>query len=299
MEAAAAVVEDAEGAVAEVAINLTDRFGLGWRSELAPGILVHLDEIDIVEVIADDHFDATGVRARALKTLASQVPVTLHGVGIGPATTCGLEMKRVEDFARLIDRVKPDSWSEHLAWVRAGGVEIGHLAAPCRNESTVAATVENLARMTKVVGIPPVMENIATLINPPASPMSEGEWLNAVFRQSDCGLLLDLHNVYANSQNFQFPATKFLDSLPLERVRTIHLAGGKMWEGRLLDDHLHDVPPYVFSLLEHVASKASQPLTVLLERDGKYPRMESLLAELRAARSAVARGRERAARVVH
>lgn len=269
-----------------------NRFGLGWRSELAPGILTHLDRIDIVEVIADDFFDGGGKKTRALQTLASQVPVTLHGIGIGAAATSGIEMRRVEDFARLIDRVKPDSWSEHLAWVRAGGYEIGHLAAPCRNASTVAATLENLDRMTRKIGWAPVMENIATLINPPASPMSEAEWLNAVLAgKPDLGLLLDLHNVHANSKNCRFDPYRFLDAIPLERVKTIHLAGGRMWEERVLDDHLHDVPLPVFQLLEHVAAKTSQPLTVLIERDGKYPKMESMLGQLEAARKAVARGR--------
>lgn len=276
---------------AAVAAVATDRFGFGWRSELSAGILTHLDEVDIVEVIADDCF-GNEKKTRALKTLASQVPVTLHGVGIGPASVSPIESRRMESFARLIDRIQPDSWSEHLAWVRAGGHEIGHLAAPCRNRSTVDATLANLDRMKRIAGTSPVMENIATLIDPPASPLSESVWLAEVLRGDPAtGLLLDLHNVHANSSNFGFDADAFLNGIPLDRVKTIHLAGGRLWQGRLLDDHLHDVPPPVYQLLERVAARTCQPLTVLIERDGNYPQFDGLLEQIREARRAVARGR--------
>lgn len=272
-----------------------DRFGFGWRAELAMGIFLHLDEIDIVEVIADDYFDTTGKRAEMLATLARQVPVTLHGIGLGPASAAPVEAERLDRLARLVGRVQPDSWSEHLAWVRGGGREIGHLAAPCRNAGTVEGTLRNIESMRRIIGSAPVLENVATLIDPPASPMPEADWLATVLREAGpgTGLLLDLHNVHANARNFGFDAEEFLRSIPLDRVRTIHLAGGRMWRGRLLDDHLHDVPEPVFALLELTASLARQPLTVLIERDGRYEGVESMLGQLREARRAVARGRQR------
>lgn len=272
-----------------------DRVGLGWRPQLAAGILSNLDQIDIVEVIADDYFDAPAGRVRSLRTLQTQVPLTLHGIALGPASTAGIDLKRCGKFARLIDAVNPESWSEHLAWVRAGGRELGHLAAPNRNPATVDATLANLDRAARMVGRQPLVENIASLIDPPASPMSEATWLATVIRGSEARLLLDLHNVHTNAFNFGFDAVGFLDALPLDRVGAIHIAGGRPLGARILDDHLHDVPDPVFDLLEHVASRTARPLTVILERDGEYPSMEDLLAQLKAARLAMARGRARAA----
>ncbi|HXQ73688.1 MAG TPA: DUF692 family protein, partial [Pyrinomonadaceae bacterium] len=138
---------------------------------------------------------------------------------------------------------------------------------------------------------------VATLIDPPGSNRDEPAWLSAIIRNSESKLLLDLHNLYANSLNFQFDAVEFLAKIPSEAIRTIHLAGGK-WIGRngaqrLLDDHLHDVPDPVYELLEEVAARAPQPLTVIIERDGKFPAIESLLAQLDRARQAVRRGRAR------
>lgn len=274
-----------------------DRFGLGWRPRLAAGILANLDRLDILEVIADDYFRAARHERRALRTLARQTPVTLHGVSLGLASAVPVETRRLDDIARLCEEVAPEFWSEHLAFVRGGGIEIGHLAAPPRTEATIEGALANLARAKQIVGVAPQVENVATLIDPPGSDRDEASWLAAIVRNSESRLLLDLHNLHANATNFSFNPCDFVARIPVERIATIHLAGGK-WIGRngaqrLLDDHLHDVPDPVYELLEEVAARASQPLTVILERDGNFPSIESLLAQLDRARHAVARGRAR------
>jgi uncharacterized protein (UPF0276 family) len=282
---------DAEGAVAAA----TDRVGLGWRPELAAGILSNLDRIDVVEVIADDYFDRS---ARELRTLHAHVPTVLHGVGLGLASTGTPDAKRLDAMARVVNIVEPEFWSEHLAFVRAGGVEIGHLAAPPRNAALIEATARNVERACRVVGARPKLENIATLIDPPGSNVEEAEWISRVVAASGAALLLDLHNAYANCINFGGDAHAFVRRLPLHAVSAIHLGSGK-WiaasngERRLLDDHLHDVPAAVYSLLEEVAALAPHPLTVIIERDGNYPPVDALLAEIDMARSAIARGRSR------
>lgn len=275
-----------------------DRFGLGWRPLLAAGILANLERIDIVEVIADDYFRASRPERRALRTLGAQTPITLHGVSLGLASAVPVEPRRLIDMARLCDEVSPQFWSEHLAFVRGGGIELGHLAAPPRTEATIAGTIANLARAKQIVGVAPQVENVATLIDPPGSDRDEASWLSAIVRNSESTILLDLHNLHANALNFNFDAHDFLARIPAERISTIHLAGGK-WIGRrgaerLLDDHLHDVPDPVYELLEAVAARAPQPLTIIIERDGNFPAITSLLAQLARARQAVARGRARA-----
>jgi uncharacterized protein (UPF0276 family) len=276
---------------------MKDRFGIGWRPELATGILTNLDRIDVVEVIADDYFDAPKSKRRALKTLAIQVPVALHGVSLGLASSVSVEATRLEQTARLVEEIQPEFWSEHLAFVRGGGIEIGHLAAPPRTAATVDGAARNLAAARKIVGVLPLVENIATLIDPPGSTLSEADWTRDIFAAANCSLLLDLHNLYANAVNFGFDPYDFIDRMPQEKVHAIHLAGGR-WikakttdERRLLDDHLHDVPEAVYRLLEYVGEKMSHPLTVILERDGRYPSIEVLLHQLDRARDALRRGR--------
>ncbi|MSP38650.1 MAG: DUF692 domain-containing protein [Deltaproteobacteria bacterium] len=276
---------------------MKDRFGFGWRPELAAGILTHLEKIDIVEVIADDYFAAPRKIRRALTTLAKQVPVALHGVTLGLASAVPVERQRLERTAKLIDEVQPEFWSEHLAFVRGGSIEIGHLAAPPRTAATIAGAAGNLAMAKSITGAAPMVENIATLIDPPGSALSEVDWTVEVLAAANCPMLLDLHNLYANSANFGFDAYDYIDRLPQERIHAIHLAGGR-WitaksthERRLLDDHLHDVPDEGYALLAHVGRRADHELTVILERDGRYPPIEVLLTQLNRARHVLALAR--------
>jgi hypothetical protein len=201
-------------------------------------------------------------------------------------------------MARLFDLIKPEQWSEHLAFVRAGDLEIGHLAAPPRTAATIEATAANLEAARAAVGTLPLVENIATLIDAPASDRDEPTWLTETLAASGAGMLLDLHNLYANSINFEHEPFEFLARLPMERVHAVHISGGR-WMGpdpehrRILDDHLHDPPDPVYDLLAELAARCPNPLTVILERDGSYPPMEHLLAQLDRARRALAEGRGR------
>lgn len=276
---------------------MNDGFGIGWRGELAVGILSNLDRIDIVEVIADNLFDAPGHVRRAIRTLAAQRPVTLHGVSLGLASSVPVKPKRLEKFARLVEEIRPISWSEHLAFVRGGGIEIGHLAAPPRTAATIEGTLANLARARAAVGIAPHIENVATLIDPPGSDLDEATWICEIILNAKIDLLLDLHNLYANSINFGYDSQSFLMQLPFERIASIHLAGGRWVSAgdsrRVLDDHLHDIPDAVYELLTEVGARVRHPVNVILERDGSFPSIECLLSQLDQARTALARGRER------
>jgi uncharacterized protein (UPF0276 family) len=284
---AAAVAGAAEG---------RDRFGLGWRTELAAGILANLDRIDLIEVTAENYFDVARRDLRALNTLAAQVSMVLHGTSLGLASTVPVARKRLDRIARLIEAAGAESWSEHLAFVRGGEIEIGHLAAPPRSAASIAGACQNIETATRIVGCAPLVENIATLVAPPASEFDEAEWTERIIRESGAGLLLDLHNLYANAVNFGDDPHALLRRFPLEQVTAVHLGGGRWINGpngtrRLLDDHLHDVPSAVFELLRDLGRLAPQPLTVIIERDGRFPPIALLLDQLDAARAALSAGR--------
>lgn len=271
---------------------MSDRVGLGWRPELAAGIFANLDRIDVVEVMADDFIAAPAAALRALRTLAAQVAVSVHGTKLGLASASPVEARWLEHMARVVEAARPDYWSEHLAFVRSGGIEIGHLAAPPRTAETIDGLARNVAAAQRVIGAPPLLENIATLIDPPASSMAEAPWVAGCLASSGGGLLLDLHNMHCNAVNFAYDPHAFLARMPLGKLRAVHIAGGRsLPSGRLLDDHLNPVPDPVFDLLTTVASLVPQPLDVVLERDGAFPRIEDLLGELDQARRALAAGR--------
>jgi hypothetical protein len=270
---------------------MSDRCGLGWRPELALDLLRHGEQVEILEFIAEDWFKAPAKERATLRAWCRERPCHLHGVSLGLASTEAVSSERLFAWRDLLASTNPARWSEHLAFVRGGGIELGHLAAPPRTPATVAGAVANLARIQTMVGSLPLIENVATLMVPPGSTWDECTWLSAIVRASDAWLLLDLHNLYANAVNQGWDPIPALDRLPLDRVAAVHLAGGRQWRGRLLDDHLHPVPEAVFGLLEAVAARAPGDLDVFIERDGRYPPFADLLAELTLARQALARGR--------
>ena len=202
----------------------------------------------------------------------------MHGTSLGLASTEPVDPKRLDAMARVVEWTEAESWSEHLAFVRAGGMEIGHLAAPPRNNATLEGLMRNVDAARRVVGSAPLLENVASLIDPPFSTYDERSWLESVARATGCDLLLDLHNLYANAANFGFEP-----AIPDAPIGAVHIAGGKRIEGdRILDDHLHAVPDAVFAMLRDVR----RDVLVILERDGRYPPFGELLAELDRARAA-------------
>ena len=278
----------------------SDRFGLTWHPSIAGGVLAHLDRIDLLEVIPEGRFLDSRRGRRALRRLARTRPVSIHGVSLGLASASPPDARRVERFARLIGEVEPESWSEHLAFVRSSGIELGHLAAPPRTATTVDALAAHVEMARRRIGNYPSLENVATPLEPPGSNLSEEEWLIDVLDQSPVGLLLDLHNLHTNAANFGFDPIAVLDALPVDRIRTIHIAGGHDVSPhgggiRRIDDHLHDVPDAVYALLTRVGEVLPSPVDVVLERDGAFPPMAHLLAQLDRARQALALGRSRAA----
>jgi len=285
-----------------------DRVGIGWRQPLAAGIFSNLDAIDVVEVIAENCVHSRVRERRSLRALGREVPLLVHGVGLGPASVSAVDEDRLGDIARVVAALEPCAWSEHLSFVRSGGHEIGHLAAPPRSAATVDGAARNLHRLRQVVGMGPAVENIATLMAPPASSMDEPEWVAAITAAAGTPLLLDLHNLYANAVNFGHEPLAYLIRFPLQQVAIVHISGGVRINGpaapgeppiaRVLDDHLHDVPDPVYHLLEALGERCPHLLTVVLERDGRFPAMGALMDQLRRARAALATGRARGLRQV-
>jgi len=279
-----------------------DRFGLTWHPAIAAGVLANRDRIDLVEVIPEGRFLESRTGHRALGRLARTMPVSIHAVSLGLASASPVDAHRLDRLAVLIGEVEPESWSEHLAFVRSGGIELGHLAAPPRTELMLEKVAENVERARRCIGSYPSLENVATPIDPPGSDFTEEAWLQRVFDNSPAGLLLDLHNLYTNATNFGFDPAAAIASLPLDRIGTIHIAGGvetsaHRGETRRIDDHLHDVPEAVYELLSVAGERIPHPVDVVLERDGAFPPMSHLLAQLDRAREALARGRARASRL--
>lgn len=258
--------------------------GIGWRPELA--LLVdRLPDLGFVEVVAESMRLAEP--EPALLALRDRgIPVVPHGIGLSLGGAEPPDPARLAHLAACARAFGAPLVSEHVAFVRAGEVEAGHLLPVPRTRDALDVLVENVRVAQAALPVPLALENVAALLTWPGAELDEGAFLTELLDRTGAWLLLDVANLYANARNAGMDPVAALDGLPLERMAYVHVGGGVEREGRYHDTHTHPVPPAVLDLLAALADRARPP-GVLLERDGDYPPDADLLAELAAIRAAV------------
>ncbi|MFL6261131.1 MAG: DUF692 family multinuclear iron-containing protein [Thermoanaerobaculia bacterium] len=260
--------------------------GVSFRSAWRWEVIRHREELGAVECIPEDVAGPAAVRDLGL--IRDAVPVLLHGIGLSLGSAEGLDAERVRHTARVAEAVSPPWFSEHIAFTRAGGIEIGHLAPLPFTREAVATVARNVAELKRALpGLPILLENIAYPFALPGAEMSEADFVRAVIEEADAGLLLDLENVHANARNHRYDPIEYLESLPLERVGEVHLAGGVVHDGQYVDSHTRPVPEESWALLEWLAPR-TPVRAVIIERDDDLPPFDDLLAEVARARKILA-----------
>lgn len=252
--------------------------GIGWRPEIAE-FVAGLPGLAFTEVIAESlhHPDPEllALRDRGVRVVPHGVKLSLGGAEeVDPA--------RVAHLARGAALVAAPLVSEHVAFVRAGGLEAGHLLPVPRSRAALAALTRNIALTTAELDVPLAVEPIAALFDWPDDEYTEGEFLTELLDRTGALLLLDVANVYANARNRGQDPVKVLESFPLERVAYCHVAGGMEGDGLYHDTHTDPVPSEVLALVGEAEERLSPEgrLGYLLERDGGYPPGHVLAAEL-------------------
>ncbi len=253
--------------------------GAGYRPEM-PG-LFHGEEpaVDCAELVADRYFGETGFsRAWELRRLAG-LPTIAHGLCGNTASVHGPDPAYLAQIRRLVDAIAAIAYSDHMALTGVTGRALGHLAPNLFDDELLTAAARNIAMMVDVTGRRPCLENLATKTMITGSAYTVEEFyvrLLDVSDQWDC--LIDLTNIWINSQNRDVDPLRFIDSIPAERVGYIHLAGGIKEHGEWVDSHSNAVHDEVFELLDYLLARAA-PIAVIIERDTNFAGAE---AELRA-----------------
>jgi uncharacterized protein len=257
--------------------------GLGFREPFRADLFLNRERVDFLEVTIEHYLDAPPAKRRELDLLADHFPLIPHGLNLSLGSAEGLDDAYLDRVAELVRRLDPPWWSEHVAFTRAGGVEIGHLAPLPRTREALEVLCANIAAVRRRIDVPLILENITYTVALPGAEMGEAEFLAALLDRSGCGLLLDVTNLHTNATNHGFDPIAFLDRLPPDRVVQLHVAGGCWHDGVLVDSHSRPTPPEVWSLLDEVLARA--PVKgVILERDEDLPPFGELLGELDRAR---------------
>lgn len=263
-------------------------FGLGLRPPHYEAILSGHPAVDWFEVLSENYLVAGGAPLYFLDRIAERYPVAMHGVSLSIGGSDELDRAYLRELRKLADRIQPRLVSDHLCWTGIDGAQLHDLLPLPQTEAAVHHVAARVRQVQDALARPLLLENVSSYLQFSHSTLSEWDFLVAVAEQADCGLLLDINNVYVNSVNHGFDAHRYLDALPVRRVKQIHLAGhSRSADGALLiDTHDQPVPEAVWSLYEYAVRRFGS-VPVMIERDDRIPPLAELIDELDRARRIV------------
>ncbi|MBX9571298.1 MAG: DUF692 domain-containing protein [Candidatus Obscuribacterales bacterium] len=253
--------------------------GLGLRRELATETFAHSSSIDWLEIVPENYMEIGGAARERLDAATQQWPIISHGINLSIGSTDELNTDYLKALKVLIEQVNIPWFSDHLCFTSFDGIYLQDLLPLPFSKEAVKHIVERIKRVQDFVGRPFLIENISFYMHMPGCELPETEFMTQILEEADCGLLLDVNNVYVNSLNHGFDPVQFVNQLPLERVVQIHVAGHKKIGDYVIDTHGAAVVDPVFDLLAHVLSK-TKVNGIMLERDQNFPDFAEIIAEL-------------------
>ncbi|MEV1242527.1 DUF692 domain-containing protein [Nonomuraea sp. NPDC049750] len=261
--------------------------GIGWRRELDLTI-ERMADVDFVEVVAENITPAR--LPESLRVLrAKGVPVIPHGVSLGVGGAEPPDPARLAHLAGCAEALDSPLVSEHLAFVRGGGHEVGHLLPIPRTRESLDVVTENIRQAQAALPVPLALENVAAIFGWPGDELTEARFLAELVARTGVQLLVDVANLYTSQRNLGLSALEALDALPLDHLAYVHVAGGYEHKGIWHDTHTTAAPEPVLDLLTELCARTTPP-GVLLEWDDEYPSDAVLSSELARIRTTMARG---------
>jgi uncharacterized protein len=257
--------------------------GLGLRTVHYSHILEAQPVVDWFEIISDNYLSTAGRPLEFLEEIAARYPIVMHGVSLSIGSTDPLNVGYVRELRALAERIGARWISDHLCWTGIAGRNTHDLLPMPYTEASLRHVVDRTRAVQDLLGAPLVLENPSTYVEFAGNTMSEWDFLARVADEADCGLLLDVNNVYVSSRNHGFEAMHYLDALPFERVVQVHIAGHTDHGTHIIDSHVGPVVDPVWRLLA-VAQARTGGVATLLEWDAEIPSFEETHAEALKAR---------------
>jgi uncharacterized protein len=257
--------------------------GVGLRTVHYPHVLDKTARADWFEVISENFMIAGGRPLRILEKARELAPIVLHGVSLNIGGTDPLRQDYIAELESLIQRFAPAWVSDHLCWGAVGGRYAHDLLPLPYTEEAIRHVAATIRHVQDRLGRRILVENVSSYITYSISSMPEWVFLSAVADEADCGILLDVNNVYVSAVNHGFSPTEYLSGVPAERVGQIHLAGHSISGALLIDTHDHPVPTPVWQLYREAVRRFGG-VSTLVEWDDQIPAFDELIAEANRAR---------------
>jgi uncharacterized protein (UPF0276 family) len=264
-------------------INVTSFIGVSLKAQHHQEVLEqHPGNLGWLEVHPENYFGG-GKMVSLLEEIRLSYPLSLHSVGMSLGSDDPIDKAYLKQLKDMIYRFQPFLVSSHTAWSASGNEHLADLLPLPYTAETLKKMAKKIEQTQQFLGRQILMENPATYVSFADSEMSEPEFLNQLVAKTGCGLLLDLNNVYIQSENHQFDPNTYLNDLDTRSVQEIHVAGHmkrNFDDGVLLiDTHNQAVAPEVWNLYEHAVNKIG-PCHTLVEWDSDIPRFADLINEV-------------------
>lgn len=273
--------------------------GLGLKAEHYKDILASRPELGFFEIHAENYMGCGGPPHRHLSAIRELYEISLHGVGLSIGGPQALDREHLARLKALSQRYRPFLFSEHLAWSTHDTGYMSDLLPLPYTKATLQRVADHISEAQDAMGRPLLLENPSSYLGFEESTFSEAEFICEIVKQTGCGLLLDVNNVFVSARNLGTDALSYIDAYPLARVQEIHLAGHEAardpdGEALLIDAHGSDVADDVWALYAEVIARTG-PLPTLIERDSNVPPFADLLAEAQRADAIMGQFQQRAA----
>lgn len=252
--------------------------GLGLRTPHYSHILGQEPEVGWFEALSENYLDTGGRPRFVLEQVAERYPTVLHGVSLSIGGTDPLDfdyLRTLKELARVVNA----RWiSDHLCWTGVHGRNSHDLLPVPTNEEMLAHIAERVRIVSDFLERPFVLENPSSYVEFKVSTMNEWTFLSRLAEQADCGLLLDVNNIYVSSFNHGFDPNDYVDAIPADRVVQIHLAGHTNYGTHIIDTHTGHVLDEVWALYARAIRRFGNVAT-MVEWDQDIPEFEVVHAE--------------------
>ncbi|MDX1949357.1 MAG: DUF692 domain-containing protein [Rickettsiales bacterium] len=254
-------------------------FGLGLRASHYDYILQNKPKIDWFEIITENYIDSHSGYIEFLQDIRELYPLVMHGVSLSIGGFDKINFEYLKKVKNLAEKINPEWISDHLCYTGFNNINTHDLLPIPYNKQMLSHIAERIKIVQDYLERNIILENPSSYIEFENSTMSEHQFLAELAEKADCGLLLDVNNVFVSSFNHKFDAKKYIDFIPAERIVQIHLAGHTNKGDVIIDTHDNFVIDKVWDLYQYATHQKGR-ISTMIEWDNNIPLFEVLESEL-------------------
>lgn len=259
--------------------NFTDfGVGIGLRVPHYDHILSRTPPVDWFEIIAENYLVDGGRPLHVLDRILEQYKVVMHGVSLYFGSPEKPTRDHLQRLKALVRRTGTPWVSDHLCWGSVDGTYSHDLLPMPYTLEAAKKTAAKIRYVRDTIEVPIAVENVSSYAEFRSSAMTEWEFLTEVAERADCGILLDVNNIYVSSENHGFDPRTYIDAIPAERVAQFHIAGHSRYDRFIIDTHDRAPIDPVWQLYAYAVARVGRSAT-LLEWDAKIPGFDEVHSE--------------------